>query len=99
MEVMIDPQQRVGQIVEACGRYHRMRVEDYELFLCVNKSTYMLGRDEILWQVLENETAAGDNFFSFFKNAFGEKEDFSFRLYLRKLWVLEVPYEKANYQR
>lgn len=29
-------------------------MEDYEMFLCVNKNTYVLGRDEVLWQVLEN---------------------------------------------
>jgi hypothetical protein len=42
---------------------------------------------------------AGDNFFSFFKTAFGEKEDLSFRFYIRKVWVLETALEKANYNR
>lgn len=45
LEVAIDPHQRVGQVLEACGRCYRLRMEDYELFLCVNKSTYLLGRD------------------------------------------------------
>jgi hypothetical protein len=29
-----------------------LRMDDHELFLYVNKNTYQLGRDEILWGVL-----------------------------------------------
>ena len=47
--------------------------------------------------MLENETTAEENFFSFFRTAFGEKEDLTFRLYLRKVWVLESGYEKENF--
>ena len=51
----------------------------------------------MLWRVLENETTAEENFFSFFRTAFGEKEDLTFRLYLRKVWVLKSGYEKENF--
>jgi hypothetical protein len=29
LELMIDPQQRVGQIIEFCAKIHKIRMEDY----------------------------------------------------------------------
>ena len=30
-----------------------MRMEDHELLLKIGKNSYILGRDEVLWQVLD----------------------------------------------
>jgi hypothetical protein len=64
--------------------------------LRVGKNSYILGQDEVLWQVMDKESKAGESIFSFFKTAFGEKEDLSFHLELQKVWVLEPDAERSN---
>lgn len=64
--------------------------------LRVGKNSYILGQDEVLWQVMDKESKAEESIFSFFKTAFGEKEDLSFHLELQKVWVLEPDAERSN---
>lgn len=54
-EKKITRQDRVGQIKSSLSRDLNMDLTEYEVFMEINSASYMLGDDEILWNLLENE--------------------------------------------
>lgn len=52
----------------------------------INKITYFLGDDQVLYKLLKNELPPEEGFTNFFKSAFGTKEDTSIKILLKRVW-------------
>ena len=53
IELMIDHQQRIGQIISSIEELYRIRLVDYEMYMRIHNKSYPLGRDEVLWSIME----------------------------------------------
>ena len=70
-EKHIRKQDRVGQIKYTLSKELNIDLSEYQICMQIAGNTYILGDDEILYNLLQNEQEPEKGFSGFFKSTFG----------------------------